>query len=78
LAECSGRDLEEFFKPGDGIVARLLCWACPVATDCLAAAMIEETAWPTWRRHGVRGGLLPTQRTQLAEARKRQHRRAST
>ena len=39
-----------------------LCRTCPVAADCLDYAMTVE---PPGCRHGVWGGLTPTQRTRL-------------
>jgi hypothetical protein len=69
LAEC--RDLPELFierdRDAEGLaMAREICAACPVRTECLAAAMVEEGSDDSTRRAGIRGGLTPTERGQLS------------
>ena len=49
--------------------ARALCAACPARTACLADAMRAEAGKPHPFRHGIRGGLTPTERTALSKAR---------
>lgn len=42
-----------------------MCSRCPVADDCLAAALIEEVALPHGGRHGFRGGFSGQERAIL-------------
>jgi hypothetical protein len=76
-AACAGHDPEQWFPTGrtpDGLGARVVCWLCPVAADCLAAAMLEERR-AGMRRYGIRGGLLAGQRGHLAAAKRRAEQR---
>lgn len=50
---------------GAVLAARTLCWGCPVRWRGLAAAMVEEDASPASHRAGVRGYLLPLERSAL-------------
>jgi Transcription factor WhiB len=73
--------LADFFPPSDHDdgkqrsnaydAARRICAACPVTAECLDAAMLEEAG--ETKRHGMRGGLCPSERYRLA---KRHRRRA--
>lgn len=68
-AEC--RDLTELFinrdRDAEGLaMAREICATCPVRTECLASAMVEEGNDDATRRAGIRGGLTPTERGQLS------------
>lgn len=49
--------------------ARSVCAICPVAEECLEAAMESETGDHT-HRAGIRGGLTPRQRSGLATRRR--------
>lgn len=57
-----------FFPPDAGRAvyreARKLCGDCPVRGECLDAALREEDS--TRYRYGMRGGLTPRERSQLA------------
>jgi hypothetical protein len=64
-AACLNQDTGRWFEDGPAMEARMVCWACPVDADCLAAAMVEEAGRSRW---GVRGGLLPDQRRRLEKA----------
>ena len=44
-----------------------VCQNCPVKLDCLAAALDEEEGLTRQLRAGVRGGLIATQRYELAK-----------
>lgn len=44
--------------------AKAVCEACPVASDCLEAALDREEPWGVW------GGLTTTERRPLIRARK--------
>lgn len=60
----------ELFYPERGRatkVVRKICFSCPVRLICLEAAMAEEEG--EQYRHGIRGGMSPTERTDLAEKR---------
>jgi hypothetical protein len=46
--------------------ARAVCTACPVTAACLTAALAEERGTPAAGRAGIRGGLTPEQRAELA------------
>jgi WhiB family redox-sensing transcriptional regulator len=62
-AVCAQTDPALFFKDrGPGKDAKALCATCPVQTTCLEEAMAEEGGLPKDRRHGVRGGLGPSER----------------
>lgn len=54
-------------RPADRALARLFCRRCPVRPDCLALAMDAEEGLPAHKRHGVFGGLGPTQRYELEQ-----------
>lgn len=58
-----------FPKPSTSTApAKRVCDACPVREACLEAAMDEEKAESY--RHGVRGGLAPRDRRELARQRR--------
>lgn len=42
--------------------AKAVCDVCPVAADCLRAALIEEGGAATNIRFGMRGGMRPDER----------------
>ena len=80
-AACHGEDTELWF-PTDrydrrgldspdtrASIALGICATCPVATQCLEAAMREETALSG--RWGIRGGLTAYQRADLARQQNR-------
>lgn len=62
-----------FGEDGKGRISYLdaleCCSTCPVKQECLDSAMAEEGTRGDWARHrfGVRGGLTPWQRTELAK-----------
>lgn len=53
--------------------ARSICGRCPVAAECLNAALREERAADRYMRDGMRGGLTPAER--CTEYRRRQRAR---
>ena len=59
-------------QPGKQKRARAICAGCPVRQECLDAAMKEEIylcndhPMQMQHRHGVRGGLTPSERAALA------------
>ena len=57
--------------------ARAICATCPVTTDCLEDALGWES-WGTYYRHGMRGGLTPRERSNLARSRQRKAKREAT
>jgi WhiB family redox-sensing transcriptional regulator len=54
--------------------ARRICATCPVTAECLDAAMNEEDG--ETKRHGMRGGLCPSERLNLAKRRRNRKRAA--
>lgn len=46
--------------------ARRICAGCPVATECLADAMADEAGSGHTGRFGIRAGLTPEERHELA------------
>lgn len=78
-AVCAQTDPEAFFAPFEGRggsrhskdvrQAVALCHECPVRKECLREAMAEESV--DYLRFGIRGGLTPTERAELAQARRK-------
>ena len=72
-AACLGDDHDAFFPHRDdatGTDAALrVCATCPVATECLEAALAKEGNLAGQYRYGIRGGTTPEQRASLARAR---------
>ncbi|AXH67884.1 WhiB family transcription factor [Mycobacterium phage Bromden] len=69
LAVCQFIDPEMFFPSKGGATQepkRVCNTMCPVRTDCLDAAMQEEYGLSRNLRFGIRGGLVPNSRHQLA------------
>ena len=68
-AACSGAPLALFYPhrtdtdAANRIIKRY-CSACPVQTECLAAARHEEHAAP-YHAYGIRGGMSETERRDL-------------
>jgi WhiB family redox-sensing transcriptional regulator len=65
LAACRTHDPDLFFpsSPLGVAAAKQVCAECPVRASCLTDAL----AWETDRsRHGIAGGLTPTERRRLA------------
>ncbi|MEU2134949.1 WhiB family transcriptional regulator [Streptomyces sp. NPDC018352] len=58
--------------------ARQICAACPIRSECLAAAMKEEGRADHHGRAGVRGGLTPTERASIARRLRRTPSREDT
>lgn len=46
--------------------ARAVCKSCPVLVECRAEEMAHEGNWPVTWRYGMRGGLGPSERRELA------------
>lgn len=73
-AACRGMAVSKFFScmsPRDRDAAKDVCAACPVAAQCLEAAMAEEATRQSAGqnlkgRHGIRGGLSATERWAIA------------
>lgn len=72
-AACVGLDPELWFPhPSDdagAAYARSICRACPVAVDCLEAALGEERSMPAAGRAGIRGALSPSERASVYRSR---------
>lgn len=68
-AACTGTDPDIFFTEHLSVTKQAIkiCQGCNVRQECLAAAMEEETL----PRYGIRGGLRPGARSQLAKGLKR-------
>lgn len=68
---CTAADPEIFFPPPGGDAAavtapaKAVCATCPVAAECLGAAMEDERNGGL--RYGIWGGLSPVERHRLAE-----------
>lgn len=58
----SGEDADGPLNPEALERARAVCATCPVRIECHVAAMQEEGGAAETRRHGVRGGITPSQR----------------
>jgi WhiB family redox-sensing transcriptional regulator len=62
---CRANDAELFFaeSPSDVELAKALCQACPVRTECLAGALERREPWGVWGgelfQHGV---VIPRKR----------------
>lgn len=71
-AACRDQDPEVWF-PSNGVYRDPLQWCrqCPVTTACLESAMRAEGDTSEDRRHGMFGGLEPSQRAKLARLRRR-------
>jgi len=69
LAACADVDPDVMFpKPSDAAGtarAKAVCSHCPVRDLCLADAMSDEGGKNKDRRHGILGGLTPSQRYSL-------------
>lgn len=80
-AYCRYYDGELWFADGTGkatgykdlAAAKDVCAACPVRQACLEDALRQEGSTTAEGRHGIRGGLTPTERYNLRRqaARKR-------
>ncbi|MCY0921864.1 MULTISPECIES: WhiB family transcriptional regulator [unclassified Streptomyces] len=62
-ASCAGDRAAEFL--GDALAARSICGTCPVRTECLTAALVEEAGEGLYEREGIRGGLNAHERWEL-------------
>ena len=69
-AACAGANTNDWFPERGEWGGKVLkvCAGCPVRIDCLDDALAEE-AGRAGGRHGIRGGLTPNQRSQLAKDR---------
>lgn len=66
-AKCLGNDTEFFFQTGYGYqLAEEFCETCPVRTECLNSALLEEQGKQLFSRHGVRGGMNAKDRYNLS------------
>ncbi|MCW2929933.1 MAG: hypothetical protein JWM19_895 [Actinomycetia bacterium] len=70
---CRGTDPDLFFScaTDDVEMARRVCSGCPVTAECLASAMAEEVVGKSPEqnlklRSGVRGGMTPMERWEMA------------
>ena len=76
-AECAKHSPAVFDTDhADGDAAKLICGACPVAGECLSAALSREGLHRVGNRWGVYGGLSPAERTELAFRNERDRRNA--
>lgn len=66
-AQCSGKNDDMFPDRNPRLIrhAKAICHGCPVATECLEAAMRAEGAVTEGHRFGVYGGLTGPERTAL-------------
>lgn len=66
-AACAGMNPDDFFPERGAYytAARAACAACPVAAQCLEAAMREERGAGITGRFGMRGGMTPEDRHRL-------------
>jgi hypothetical protein len=64
-AACAGATLDDFFEERATAYALALCARCPVRSECLAEAMAAEGGANAAGRHGIFGGLGPTERAEL-------------
>lgn len=69
-AECGPGDTDLFYSkdPVEKRAALAMCHDCPVRRDCLAEAMEQETGVDLHGRYGIRGGMTPVQRRELARS----------
>ena len=70
-ALCAEIDPELFFPAssnGDMQTAKWVCSRCDIREKCLETALTFEKGSPRSWRHGIWGGLSPTQRAKLAKA----------
>ena len=71
-AECVGTFTDSWAVPSEDQGAALsMCLVCPVASECLEAALMEEGSMQAAGRFGLRGGMTPVQRYALYQARAR-------
>lgn len=78
-AACRGEDPELFFPVSEtALIAQMdirrakdICLGCPVRQACLDDAMDVEGRSGVAYRHGIRGGLLASERAALARRRGR-------
>lgn len=63
-AACIGHDSELWFSkdPLEQAEAKRICQGCPLIQACLERALNDEGAVSEYSRHGILGGLTPTQR----------------
>lgn len=73
-AACAGDPQPDIWfleGPREGQTALAICRRhCPVAAQCLNAALEEEAGVPAAHRFGIRGGLLPDDRYRLQTGRR--------
>lgn len=71
-AACRGEDPDLFFpdptQTDRANRAVAICTSCPVHQDCLDEVLHIEGNSSLWHRHGIRGGLTPRERRDLALA----------
>ncbi|HEY4614884.1 MAG TPA: WhiB family transcriptional regulator [Citricoccus sp.] len=69
-AECGPGNTDLFYSkdPVEKRAALAICHDCPVRRDCLAEAMEQETGVDLHGRYGIRGGMTPVQRRELARS----------
>jgi WhiB family redox-sensing transcriptional regulator len=69
-AACTGLAPDVFYPPpGQADAAKRVCRGCPVRTPCLVDVLGWESSG---RRHGVVGGLTPTERDRLVAGYRRE------
>lgn len=78
-AAACGTDPDAMFPdPGNKAgtsAAKAVCAACPVRLVCLDHAMADEGGKTKDRRHGILGGLTPSQRYHLHHRRRMQRKK---
>lgn len=78
-AVCATVGAEMFFPPDEdsqgGVVpslyrqAKRICNTCPVRAECLEYILAREGTVQVAQRHGVWGGLTPSERARVSSAR---------
>ena len=68
-ALCAQVDTDMFFpgKGENGTDAKAICAMCPVKAACIDSVMRAEGLGGLQHRHGVWGGLNPTERLELSK-----------
>jgi WhiB family redox-sensing transcriptional regulator len=73
-AACRDKDTKWFYadsRDQNYRAGRQVCADCPVKKPCLDEAMHDEAAYGSRLRYGLRGGLSPEERQDLAQGRAR-------
>lgn len=72
-AACRGMPIDIWYAEGktaDHSTALAVCATCPVKTECLESALVEETVLGHQATLGIRGGKTDAQRKKIRKRRK--------